>query len=166
MSYLLLRTVKTHLVRGTVRSLGYAFTMKRPDEINDWYRVRLVEALDRFADGSADKFARFIGWPTGGGMVRQVRGTEKVTRPMQESILARCRQHDNQELAHWFDLPPELAEKYERNPVVPKGGEMFSDDVTRALAGANEITRWQADNAVRSVLGLDPLPKPKLQAAA
>lgn len=140
--------------------------MKRPDEINNWYRERLKQALDRFAGGSADEFARFIKWPTGGGMIRQVRGTAKTTRPMQESILARCRQHEDQEVAHWFDLPPELARKYERHAEVPKGGEMLSDDVTRALASANEITRWQADNAVRSVLGLEPLPKPKRKEAA
>ena len=141
--------------------------MKRPDEINEWYRTRLIEALERFTEkSSADAFARLIGWPAGGGMIRQIRGTEKKIRPMQESVLVRCRQHENQELAHWFDLPPELAQKYERHPEVPKGGEMLSDDVTNALAKANEITRWQADNAVRSVLGLDPLPKPKQTAAA
>lgn len=141
--------------------------MKRPDEINEWYRARLIEALERFTEkNSADAFARLIGWPAGGGMIRQIRGTEKKIRPMQESVLVRCRQHDNQELAHWFDLPPELAQKYERHPEVPKGGEMFSEEVTEMLSGADEILRWRADNAVRSVLGLEPLPKPKQKAAA
>lgn len=129
--------------------------MKKPDQINEWYLARLKEALDHFAGGSADKFARYLDWPQGGGMVRQIRLRK---RPMQESILSRCRLHSNPELAHWFDLPPDLAAM--TGPVdAPQGEDMLSNEVTAKLKFADELTRWQAENAVRVVLGLDPLPR-------
>lgn len=58
---------------------------------------RLQEAVDQFAGGSADAFARLIGFANGGN-VRQVLSGK---RPLRESIIHRV--HEHELMQGWFD---------------------------------------------------------------
>jgi hypothetical protein len=124
--------------------------IKRHEKVNEWYRQRLNDAVKTLANDSGDAFARKIGWEAGGGMVRMVRNG---TRQMQDSILLRCKGHDDPVIAHWFDLPAELAALGPLSDVEELA--VLSPDIMRALAAAPAKTKKVAEAQLRALLQLD-----------
>ena len=71
-------------------SLRYALASMRstPDQ-DEQLRLRLEEAVRKFAGGSADKFGQMIGYANGG----YVRECLKKIKPVRESIIERVHAH-------------------------------------------------------------------------
>lgn len=79
--------------------------MRSTPEIDARLRRRLQEAVDRFANGSADAFGRQIGY-TNGGYIREVLSTKKEVR---ERLIERV--HEQPNMRGWFSsiLTPAMA---------------------------------------------------------
>lgn len=129
--------------------------MKYPQftpEVNAWYVERLKEAVAHFCGGSADEFARKIGWPTGGGMIRQIRLGK---RPMQRSVLARINGSDDPLLIEWFSLPPHLQNQGADLAVTED--DVLSNELLIALRGMSPEMQLVAENQLRALAGLPPI---------
>lgn len=124
------------------------------DEVSAWYVQRLESAIDHFCKGSAEAFARMIDWPTGGGMVRQIKLKK---RPMQRSVLARIERSENPALRAWFELPPELKEAASSSTEVV---EVLTPEVQEGLRKLSPEMQLVAENQLRALVGLQPLPAP------
>ncbi len=73
--------------------------MKKDDLRDEWLRLRLAAAVDQFADGSADKFGRLIGYANG-GYVREALNSKK---PVRGAIIERASDSGVPGLVGWFD---------------------------------------------------------------
>lgn len=71
--------------------------MRSTPEIDAKLKARLQEAVNKIANGSADKFGQLIGYANG-GYVREVLNNKK---PVRETLIERV--HARPEMAGWFD---------------------------------------------------------------
>ncbi len=103
--------------------------MRSTPAIDEQLRLRLSEAVERFAGSSVDKFARLIGY-TNGGYVREVLG-QKKGKFVREALIDRV--HNVRavtpdapaELANWFE--PVLSALKAHAPPPPKPPRDFQD---------------------------------------
>jgi hypothetical protein len=86
-------------------------------ELDARLRKRLQEAVDRFAEGSADAFGRLIGYANGGYIRQSLRADDP--RPVRSSLIARI--NDVPLMRGWFDslLPPLVASDVRREDSQP-----------------------------------------------
>ena len=104
------------MLRNLCSSRRYACGIVRSTpEQDERLRLRLVEAVDKFAGSSADKFGQMIGYANGG----YVRECINKKKPVRETIIDRV--HTTEGMAGWFSacLTPisagDVAESEERD---------------------------------------------------
>lgn len=91
--------------------------MRSTPELDARLRLRLQEAVDRFAEGSADAFGRLIGYANGGYIRQSLRLDDP--RPVRSSLIARI--NDVPLMRGWFDslIPPLVASDLRREDSPP-----------------------------------------------
>lgn len=100
----------------TTSALATLSRMRSTPAIDEQLRARLIEAVQKLDDGSADAFGRRLGY-TNGGYIREVLNGKK---PVREALIARA--NATKELAGWFSsvlakLPDSVSNVHE---VVPR----------------------------------------------
>jgi hypothetical protein len=74
--------------------------MRSTPEQDARLRARLQEAVDKVADGSADKMGRLLGYANG-GYLREILGSK--AKPVREKIIQRFAESTDPTIASWFD---------------------------------------------------------------
>lgn len=114
------------MLRTLISSGRYALGIVRSTPEQDRrLRERLQQAVDEFAGGSVDKFARRIGYANG-GYLREILGAKG--KPVREALLERV--HADPEMVGWF---------------LPALSKVTADDIAGQAAGMTGTPAYMAE---------------------